>query len=317
MNRLLPFGLAGLFALALAACGGDDAGDADIAAASESPTDAIVASAQRMKEGDLLGAVKLSVPPEHFERMKAEWRESVENDPPSEEERRQFAETMSKLTAPDAEQQLYAELEPQLQVFETEMAPQIPLWIGMGRGFAVQSIEASEDLTPPQKQQATQTLDAVAAWLGSVDLTDRDKVKTAIGHAVETARAVDLQTMEQVGELEFEQMLEKGGVVFTGLKDVLRVYGLDLDKSFDSVKAELVSETGDTATVRVDYTLFDRPLSFETEMVKVDDRWYGKQTIEGLQKSLEESEEPIDPATIDPAIDAPGAEVPEAETAEG
>ena len=92
---------------------------------------------------------------------------------------------------------------------------------------------------------------------------------------------------------------------------VLAVYGFSLDKMLDSVKTEVVSQTGDAAKVKVSYKLFEQPLSFETDLVQVDGRWYGKQTIDKLDN-------PEPKADDAPAADAGATEeAATEETAEG
>jgi hypothetical protein len=189
---------------------------------------------------------------------------------------------MAKLTAPNAEQQMYAELEPQLVKFETEMAAQIPMMIGMGQGFAAQAIAANEKLDEEQKKQATEAVAATAVWLQTVPWADRDVLKRAIGKAVSTAREIDLPTMEKARSLEFEQAMGKAGIAFQGVKEILALYGLSIDAIFDSVNAEEVSQTENLATVRVKFKLFDKALWHDTQMTRVDGRWYGKDTVEQI-----------------------------------
>lgn len=289
MSRPIPLVLASLFAFALVACQKDEPGEAADAAiaAADSPTDVIKTSAKHLERNDLVTVVKLAVPPAQYATMQQRWRDQVKNEPPSQEERAEFAEMMAKLTAPDAEQALYAELEPQLAQFDAEMAQQMPLMIGMAQGFAMQQIQQNPDLSAEQRSHATDVVNGFAGWLSGVNLSDRERARQAIAHIVTTARAVELQTLEQVEALEFEQLLAKLGIVVGGLKDVLRVYDFDLDRTLTSVDPQIVSQDGDAAMVAVTYSLFDKPLSFQSEMVRIDDRWYGKQTIEQIQAELD------------------------------
>ena len=329
MNRLAPLALASLLALALSACG-DDASETTAGAAGDDraaavvapadPDDVVAASARHLQEGDLLSVLRLSVPPAEFERMKQRWETEKAKEVPTEEERQQFAEMMQKLTAADAEQALMAEFEPHLQKYDAEMAAQMPLMVGMGRGFVVQSIEQNQELSAEQKQQATQTIDAVVKWLNETNFSDRERARQAVDVAVRTARAVELKTLEELRALNFEQMLEKAGIAFVGFKDLLAVYGLDLDQTFQSVQSEVVSEQGDSAVVKVGYSLFGQPLSFQTEMMKVDGRWYGKDTVEQLTRELDDVEDAAEDATdeaIDNATDGAVDEAPAEAPVEG
>lgn len=289
MNRLAVLAFAGLAALSLSACQKEDApGESPKAqaAATANPADAITATAQKLKQGDVLAVIQLSVPPEHFEKMKADFKRDMTSEPPSDEDRAEFEQTMAKLTAPDAEAALFAELEPELAKFETEMAAQMPLMIGMGQGFAMQAIQANEKLTEAQKKQASDVVGAIASWLQGVQFADRELAKKAISRTVATARALELKTLDEARALEFEPAMAKAGIAFNGIKDVLALYGLDLNETFDSVKAQVVSQEGDNAKVKVDYTVFRQPLSFEADMVRIDGRWFGKDTVAQLQKDL-------------------------------
>ncbi|MEO5626142.1 MAG: hypothetical protein ABIQ70_09070, partial [Dokdonella sp.] len=97
-------------------------------------------------------------------------------------------------------------------------------------------------------------------------------------------------------------------VAFLGFKDALGVYGFPLDKTLDSVKTEVVSNDGKTAKVKVNYSLFDAPLSVETEMVNLDGRWYGKHAIEKLNEK--------NAAEVPAVVAPPAAEQPATAPAE-
>lgn len=311
MNRIAVLAFAGLTALSLAACQKEEAAGetpAKTAAATANPADAITTTAQKLKQGDVLAVIQMSVPPEHYEKMKADFKADMASDPVTDADRAEFAEMMAKLTDPEAESKLFAEAEPELKKFETEMAAQMPLMIGMGQGFAMQAIQANEKLTEAQKKQAGDVVGAMAAWLQGVQFADRTLAKQAIAKAVATARSLELTTLDEARALEFEPAMAKAGVAFNGVKEILAVYGLKLDETFDSVKAQVISQEGDTAKVKVDYTVFNQPLSFETEMVQIDGRWYGKDTIEQLKKELYKTDAPAETAVTDGATEEGAAD---------
>lgn len=292
MNRIAPLALAGLVALVLGACG--DRGEApagQAAAVADDPVAVVEQAARHLKHAEIAEVVALSVPPARLEEMRQRWIAERDSEPPSAEEAAEFEQTMAKLTADDAVEQLMAEAEPHLAKFDAEVAPQLPLMIGMGRGFAAQAIQENKEFSDAQKQQATETLDAVAKWLGQAKFSDRDTARRAIERVVAGARELDLATVDQVQQMDFDQMLGKAGIGFAAVKDVVGYYGLDLDATFDSVKPSLVKQDGDSATVKVEYTLFGEPLAFETEMVRVDGRWYGRDTLAQLERELDDVED--------------------------
>ena len=198
---------------------------------------------------------------------------------------------MAKLTAPDAEAKMMAELEPQLVKFEQEFVPQMPMMVAFGQGMMQQGIKDSKDLTESQKVEAGKMLEGMAKWVQTVKFTDRAVAQQAVAEVVKAAREVNIKTLDEARALDFETAMEKSSVVFRAAKRVLALYGLDLDKSLSTVKTSLVSETGDAAKVKVDFTMFDQPSSFETDLVKVDGNWYGKQTVDELENPTPDEEE--------------------------
>ncbi len=257
---------------------------AAVAKATATPTAAIESAVAHLKSGDIKALVMSQVPPKHLEEMRANWRKELEEDPPTEQEKTEFQTMMADLTAPDAEAKLMEKLEPQFVKFESEYAPQMPMMIGMGQGLLQQGIKDSKDLTEPQKLEAAKSVDALAKWVQAIKFTDRDLAKQAVGHVVAAARELELKNLDEARALDFDKAMEKSGIAFRGVKKVLTTYGLSLDQMLDSVKTEVVSQQGDNAKVKVSYVIFEQPMSFETELVQVDGRWYGKQTIDELNK---------------------------------
>lgn len=320
MKRFAALAFAGLVAVGMSACSKDEA------AVPSGPAETITKAAADLRASNIVALVQTVVPPKHYERMKSEWKNKIATSPSTEAEKAEFAATMAKLTAADAETALYAEIEPALAKYEAEMAAQLPLMVGMGRGFAGQAVAESTQLNDQQKAQANQMLDAVAAWVQKTNFFDRELAKKSIARAVKAARDLNVKTLDEVEKLEFEQMLEKVGIAFQGFKDVLAIYGLDFDATLDSVKASVVSEQADQAKVKVEYTFLGQALSAESDMVKSEDRWYGKEALAEIEKAANapavaepapaaEEAPAADEAAVDPAA-AEGEEAAEEEVEE-
>ncbi len=303
MNRFVSIAAAGLFSLGLAACGGGGGSSADPAAATAAPDTAVKAAADALRQNDVAQFVKLVLPEARYNEAKAKF-EARERTAPEAGEAAEFAEMMVKLTAADAETALMAEMEPHLAQFEAEMAPQMPMMIGMGRGMAVQGIQQNADLSEDQKRQATQLVDAMGNWLSGVKLADRELAKQAIAKTVAAARKLDLQSLEQVNALNFDQAMEKAGIAFGGLKDVLGVYGFDVNAALDSTQIEVLSSEGDAARVKLSYTLLGTAITSEQDMVREAGRWYGKDTMKALSDALDQ------PAAAEVAAEAEVTEKP-------
>lgn len=284
MSRFFSVTAVVLLGLLLAGCQSEKA---EVVSAktleSDTPADAIERIAAELKADNLLGAMQAAMPKTEFEAAKAEYEKS-RKETPSAEDRAEFETNMAKLTADDAEQALMAELEPLLAKYETEFAAQLPMFLAMGRTYANQWLQEDKTLSEDQKKQATQMIDAVAKWLESVNFADRKLAGQAIGRVVAAARALELKTLDDVQALEFEQAMAKASIVSSATKDVLALYGLKINDALASVDAEVLSTEGDAARVSVAYRMFDQPLEAEANMVRREGRWFGKDTLEKMER---------------------------------
>lgn len=270
---------------AIAGCNKESTeGGAVVASTAATPDAAIRRSADLLKAGDIAGLMQNSLPPADFAKAKAEWMKDSKDKPVTDEDRAKFAETMSKLTAPDAEQKLYAEIEPQLKAFDAQYQTQIPMYVAMGSSWLQGMVQQNKDMSETEKTQAIAAINALGGWVQKTRFTDPEAVKKVLAIASKTARDMNLKTLDEAHALDFDQSMAKARIAFLGVKDALGVYGFPLDKTLDSVKTEVVSNDGKTAKVKVNYSLFDAPLSVETEMVNLEGRWYGKHAIEKLNE---------------------------------
>ncbi len=291
VRSLLRLTLAGVLAAAVVVgCNQTNSGNpaAPAAVAASTPDGAVSAAVKALRDNNVAALLEITLPPGELAKLKADWGKERNQEPVTAEERAQFAETMTKLTAPDAEAKLYAEIEPKLKEFDQKSAQQMPMMIAMGQGFAQSTIQQSKDLTDAQKQQLQALLDAVAKWAQTTKFTDPALVKSAIAAICKTARELNLKSADEARALTYDQAMQKAGIVIAGLKQVLAVYGLQLDKALDSMKAETLASAGDSAKVKVTYTAFDQPFTTESDMVRVDGRWYSKQAVEQWNKHQQE-----------------------------
>lgn len=291
-------------ALALAAgCNKDTQAPSDSPAAIQKATDtpegAIVTNAALFKSGDFAALMQNMMPPDKFAQMKAEWADQKNDEPISDEDREKFSAMMAKLTAPGAEATLFAEAGPKLKELEAQYQAQLPMYVNLGRGFAQNMISQNPDLSDAQKRQSIDVVNAIGDWAQSAKFTDQDLLRQSIAIAVETARALDFKTLDEARALDFDSAMKKGQIAWLGAKKILAVYGFSIDSSLDSVKPTVLSSAGDTATVRIDYTLLGKPLSAESEMVRKDGRWYSKDGLEKLEEQTVAAESPATPESQD------------------
>lgn len=296
----LAFAALGGVALLLAGCGEDTPPTPGDAAST------VTAMGAALRANDLAELSRLALPEDLREQARARWDAQRAALPaPSEEESRQFAEALQRLTAPDAEATLMAELEPMLAQFEAEGAQQLPMMAAMGSGFVQAQIASNPDFNDSQKAHASAVVGALAAWLPTAPLTDRAKAREAIGAITGTARAIEITELAQFQQLGYDDALAKGGLVVAGVKQVFAAYGLDANASLDGLQARQVSGEGDAAVVEVSYPLAGQTIRFEMPMVRRDGGWYSAEAIaeaEAIAAGDEAGgEAPAAPAAAEPS----------------
>ncbi len=309
MSKLARIALVAALAVAGFGCSQQSANSPAAPAAVIAPTTpdaALAASIKALRENNVTALVENSLPPPEVAKLKTDWSKDMNKDPVSDEDRKEFVEKIAKLTAPDAEAKMYAQIEPKLKEFDAKSAQQMPMMIAMGQGFAQSAIAQNKDMSDAQKAQAQDLLTATAQWAQTTKFTDPALVKAAIADICKTARALNLKSLDEARALSYDQAMQKAGIILAGIKQVLAVYGLDMDKTLDSVKIESETVAGGAAKVKVTYTAFGKPFTTQAQMVQVDGRWYGKHAIEQWQKhQTEVADAPAKPATpaTQPAAD--------------
>lgn len=289
--RLVRVAFVALLAAAAAGCGNQQS-SAPVATSANTPDATIRKSADLLKQNDIAGVMQNALPPAEFEKVKADWTKANNERPVTDEDRKKFEETMARLTAPDADKTIYAEIEPQLKQFDAQYQQQIPMYVAMGQGWLTGMVQQNKDLSDADKQQAVAAINALAAWVQKTRFTDAESVKKVLAITTKTARDLNLKSLDEARALTFDQSMQKARVALGAFKEALAVYGFSVDKTLDSVKPEVLSSDGKTASVKVSYTLLDTPLTATTQMVNVDGRWYGKDTIEKLKEQQQHDAAP-------------------------
>jgi hypothetical protein len=282
LNTLARITLLSILALAAAACNRDSASDG--MSGSAGPVETVQRSVELVRESDLAGLIEHMLPPEEFARVKTEWNQRKDQDEPTADERAQFEETMKKLTADDAVEKLYAEFEPDIRQFDAQYQKQIPSMVDMGSTYLHGLIRQSQTLSASEKEQADSVIDTLSVWVKETRFTDPVLVKQALTVVSDTAKKLDLKTLDQARALTFEQASPKFKIAFDGLKGVFEVYGFSINQTLSTVKVEELSRDNDTARLKVSYSLMGTPLETTTEMDRIDGRWYGKDPIEKIRE---------------------------------
>lgn len=298
-HALLPL----LAALLLSACHGQNEASQP---GGSTPEAALQGSIDLLKAGDLNGLWKHALPPADYANLRADWSHHEQDQQPiTDDDRTNFNETMQKLTEPDAENKLYAELQPKLAMMQQQYKDQLPVLVSVGEALVKNSIAQNKSLTDAQKAQTSSLLDVLAPWAQQTPWFDQAKAKQAIGVAVTTARKLDLKSPDQLRAMDFDTAMAKYSTGFSGAKQLLAIYGLSLDDTLNSVKLTPVSSSNGHAVVQIDYTLLGKPLSTESTLVQENGRWYSEDMLNNARRSHQQLSQP--PASSGSALASAGS----------
>src|SRR4051812_3644660 len=246
-TRLVRVALVAFFAAAAAGCGNQQQSSAPVAVNANTPDATIRKSADLLKQNDIAGVMQNALPPADYEKLKADWTKANNERPVTDEDRKKFQDTMTRLTAPDADKTLYADIEPQLKQFDAQYQQQIPMYVAMGSGWLQGMVQQNKELSEADKQQAIAAINALGAWVQKTRFTDPESVKKVLAIATRTARDLNLKTLDEVRSLGFDASMQKAHIAMLALKDALNVYGFSVDQTLDSLKPEVVSNDGKSA----------------------------------------------------------------------
>ena len=280
-----------LFAtLLLGACSGKDN---PAQPGGSTPVAAVQTSIDLVKAGDFNGLWKHALPAAEYANLRTDWqRHTLDQRPITPADRTKFNQTMQQLTGPDAENKLYAEVQPKLAAMEQQYKDQLPVLLSVGAAFAKNAVAQNKALTAMQKGQLNDALNVITPWAQQAPWFDPAKAKQAVGVTVSTARKLDLKSPEQMRAMDFDTVMGKYSIGYGGLKQLLAIYGLSLDDTLNSVKLSELSNTNGHAVVKIDYTLLGKPLSTETKLVNEHGRWYSEDILQNVRKSHQQLRQP-------------------------
>lgn len=285
-----------------------------------SPEDATRESLALLRDGKFDLFWKHALPPADFATFRADWpRLNAVQTLGEPDDKAKFEAGVKRLTEPDAEKKLFAALRPTLVRFDRDYKDQMPLVAGIGQSMALTAIDQAKDLTLSQKRQLREAVNVVGPWTRTVPWGDQAKAKEAIAIVVDTARKAGLSTPEALHAMNFEQSMATWSTAWLGFKRLLDVYGLSIDKSFDSVSIDTIESSDGSAHVKITYTLLDKPIQTDATLVLLDGRWYDSDLLQRVRDEHARLAPPAPAASV-PApsgsVPAPGTPMPGAPVAD-
>lgn len=261
-----------IFTIGITACQGDNAPTRTAAGGDNTrPAQTVLLLTRHLHDNDLEAFTRDAVPPALHAQLQTAWREGRTRWPLQElpfDER--LPQLLAALAAPGSEARLQ-------QVFDRQFAgahAEIKAAAGALGLFGVQYVQHDGDYSTAERAHYAQFVAAISRWGASAPLGDSKLARRAIPRLARAARAVGLVSEADFANTGMAPSLHRLSAFLGTGKQVLALYGLELDDSLAGLQATLQSQTGDTAKVRMRYTLGGEPIDAVVDLERRDGRWY-------------------------------------------
>jgi hypothetical protein len=277
--------LLGLLVLA----GGCDRGNPPPATSAALPVQAMQQLVDDLRRDDLAAYAEHAVPPALHRRLAAAWSEGRTLWPltelPLDHKAQGF---LMALAEPRSEEKLLAAYRRQFAGANAEIRTAATT-LGL---FTTQYVTQEASYSETERDHYRQLIAALARWGQRAPLGDAARARRSIPQVTLAARATGLGTPDGLREAGMERSLARLGPFFVRLERVLATYGLDFDATLAGMRISLTEQTGDTARVRLQYTLAGQPIDAWVLMERRDGRWYPSDLLRRA-----EAEAPVASAT--------------------
>lgn len=251
-----------------------------------SPEQAILLSVKAFRSGDFQALLD-SMPASEQEESRSNWA-MVQQTPSDPANEAQFDGMVALLKSPGGVDAAMAMIGPQLASYNAQAtAAQVGMAQMVLPGIAMQFAEV------PEVQQLLMTtgglIPGIQAWVLAADFGNQDKARQAVTAVVAWLNAENVSTVAELRTRTFEQIVQLAGRGGELGKDLLSIYGGDIDGWLDTIQATSApGATPDESLVTVNMTSFQKPVSFSMTMVKTaDGKWQPKCKEQMEAKMLE------------------------------
>ena len=271
-------------------------------AAAERPADAAYVLRDRLLARDGAGFARVALPPALHAQMEAAWRDGrslwpLEELPLDGDIPRMLA----ALQEPAAARGLMASFHSQFAGADGDIDQAVRTLVVFGRSY----LQKDPDYNDEQRKHIDQAMLALGDWALAAPLSDPNRAQHLFAALAATATRTGIDGRHANADLARLGMTAGLGRLsrfYATLLNQMRLqYGLDFDASLRSLHVSLAQQTGDTARLRLQYSLAGRPITAIVPVERIDGHWYLADYVADAQRSLVGH-----PAAAAPAVAAPG-----------
>lgn len=257
------------------------------AQAARKPVDAVNVLRNRLLARDGAGFARLAVPPALHARVAAGWRDGRSQWPLDELPLdAKLPVMLAALQEKNAESKLMAIFRRQFAGADRDIDQAIRTLVLFGGEY----VQKEADYTPEERDHVAQALVAVGTWAQEAPLSDPKHAQPFFGALVAAANRSGIDGKAGTAAyaaLGMEASLNRLSPFIATLLAQLRIqYGLDLDASLRGMQARLLEQTGDSARLRLRYTLAGRGIDAIVPAVRIEGHWYLADFVRRAEASL-------------------------------
>lgn len=136
--------------------------------------------------------------------------------------------------------------------------------------MAIGSFPGSAD----EKKQLGETLDAAKNWATNLDIADEAKAKKAIGIFCKAVRDSEINSIDEILAMNFDQFLTKVGPLMGSAKNIMAIYDLDINAMLNSVKLGTPTEKDGKTEVPMTFTAFGKTSTVQVPLKAQNGKWF-------------------------------------------
>ena len=156
--------------------------------------------------------------------------------------------------------------------------------------FGGEYVQKAPDYTAAEREHVVQAIAAVGDWAVAAPLSDPARARrffTALVAAAQRSGIDGKAGNAAFARLGMDDSLRRLSPFLATLLAQLRdQYGVYLDASLGGLDVRLLEQTGDSARLRLRYTLAGRPIDAIVPVVRIDGHWYLADLVARAEASL-------------------------------
>jgi len=235
------------------------------------PAAAVAVLNAHLQANDLLAFTRNALPPVLYTQLAAAWKAGLTHWPLDEMPlAAQYPDALATLSADNARTRLLSRFDEQLAGSGTNLRQMAELMTI----FALEFIQQQDSYSASERTHYRQLVSALGKWARGAALSDRSRAEKALDLLIPAARETGLNTDTAFVTAGMEATLERLAPVVAAGKQVLALYGLELDDALRSIQLQVFDENGDEARVRMRYRLAGSTIDADIPLLRIDGRWY-------------------------------------------